>query len=185
MRPARQGDFDGLCGLYALINALDLAGGRRPRSPAHRRLFVGLAEALPGGKLRRAIDSGLNGRDLIKAATLAFPAFKKWLGGSVSVSRPFRKATFKTNEEFVEAMADIMMSGRSALVLNISTPTYNHWTVAASITPQAIILRDSGALKELRLARYTVRRGEYRIRPRETLLVHFRPRKTSAPEVAK
>lgn len=182
MRPARQGDFDGLCGLYALINALDLAGGKRPRSPAHRRLFVGLAEALPGGKLRRAIDSGLDGRDLIKAAALAFPASKKWLGGSVSVSRPFRKATFKTNEEFVEAMADIMASGRSALVLNISTPTYNHWTVAASITPQAIVLRDSGSLKDLRLARYTVRRGEYRILPRETLLVHFRPRGTAITE---
>lgn len=182
MRPARQGDFDGFCGLYALINALDLAGGKRPRSPVHRRLFVELAEALPGGKLRRALDDGLDGRDLIKAAGRAFPAFKKWLGGSVSVSRPFRKATFKTNEEFLEAMAGIMASGRSALILNISTPTYDHWTVAASITPQAIVLRDSGALKNVRLARYTVRSGEYRILPRETLLVHFHPRRTTLTE---
>lgn len=182
MRPARQGDFDGLCGIYALVNALDLAGGKRPRSPVHRRLFVALAEALPGGKLRTAIDTGLDGRDLVKAAALAFPAFKKSLGGSVSVIRPFRKATFKTNEEFVEAIADIMASGRSALILNVSTPAYDHWTVAASITSEAITLRDSGALKELRLARYTVRRGDYRIRPKETLLVHFRPRRTAFTE---
>lgn len=182
MRPARQGDFDGLCGLYALINALDLVGCKRGRSPIHRKIFVELAEALPTRKLRGAIDDGLHGRDLVEAAALAFPAFKKLLGGSVSVIRPFRKARFKTNEEFVEAVADIMASGRSALILNVSTPAYDHWTVAASITPEAITLRDSGALKELRLARYTVRRGDYRIRPKETLLVHFRPNRTAFAE---
>ena len=163
MRAARQGDFDGLCGLYAVINALDLAGCRRPRSPVHRKLFVGLAQALPGGKLRAAIGDGLGGRELIKAATLVFPGFRKSLGGLVTVSQPFRKATFETNEGFLEAMADIMASSRSALILNVSTPAYNHWTVAQEITPRAIIVRDSGALKELPLGRFTIRRGPYRI----------------------
>lgn len=182
MRPARQGDFDGLCGLYALINALDPAGCRMPRSPVHRKLFVALAAALPARKLGKAIDEGLEGKDLVKAAALAFPMFKRELGGLVTVSRPFPEATFQSNEAFVEAMADILVSGRSALVLNVSAPAYDHWTVAASITPSAITVRDSGALKELRLDRYTVRRGRYRLRPTETLLVHFKPRRPTKPK---
>jgi hypothetical protein len=177
MRPARQGDFDGLCGLYALINALDPAGCRMPRSPVHRKLFVALAAALPSRKLGKAIDEGLEGKALVKAAAVTLPMFKRGLGGLVTVSQPFPEATFRTNAEFVAAIADIMASGRSALVLNVSAPAYDHWTVAASITPLAITVRDSGALKELRLDRYTVRRGRYRIRPAETLLVHFKPRR--------
>ncbi len=182
MRPARQGDFDGLCGLYALINALDLVGFKRPRTPLHRSLFVTLAASVPSGTLRKAIDSGLNGRDLIKAADLAFPAFRKPLGGSVTVSRPFRRAVFETDAAFIEGMVDIMASGRSALILNVSTPTYSHWTVASSVTSQTIVLRDSGTMTELDLGRYSIKRGRYRIKPRETLLVHMRPRRTTMSE---
>ena len=182
MRAAKQGDYDGLCGLYALINALDLAGCKGGRLPVHRKLFEELAGSLPKGTLHRAIKDGLSGKDLLKAAAAVFPAFKKPLGGSVKVCRPFRETIFRTNDEFVESIADIMVSGRSALILNICTPVYDHWTVAASITPQAIVLRDSGALRELRLDRYTVRRGGYRILPRETLLVHVRPLKTRAAD---
>lgn len=175
MRPARQGDFDGLCGLYALINALDPAAGSRPRTPMHRDLFVALAHALPRQKLRQAMDVGLEGNDLIDAATSAFPLFKKRLGGHVSVMRPFKRQLFKTDADFLEAISDIMASGRSAIILNVHTPTYRHWTVAETITAEDILIRDSWALKALSRARYTVKRGPYRIHPSDTLLVHFRP----------
>ena len=175
MRPARQGDFDGLCGLYALINALDPATGSRPRTPMHRDLFVALAHALPCRKLRQAMDKGLESRDLIDAATSAFPLFKKRLGGHVSVMRPFKRQGFKTDGDFLEAISDIMASGRSAIILNVHAPTYRHWTVAERITAEDILIRDSWALKTLSRARYTVKRGPYRIHPSDTLLVHFRP----------
>lgn len=141
-----------------------------------------LAASVPSRTLRNAIDSGLNGRDLIKAADLTFPAFRKPLGGSVTVSRPFRRAVFETDAAFLEGMVDIMASGRSALILNVSTPTYSHWTVASSVTPQAIVLRDSGTMMELDLERYSIKRGRYRIKPQETLLVHMRPRRTPMSE---
>ncbi|MCA3699740.1 MAG: hypothetical protein IOB84_08130 [Brevundimonas sp.] len=175
MRPARQGDFDGLCGLYALINALDPAAGRRPRTPMHRDLFVALVHALPRRKLGQAMDVGLGSRDLIDAATAAFPLFKKRLGGHVSVMRPFKGQVLNTDADFLEAISDIMASGRSAIILNVHTPTFRHWTVAETITAQDILIRDSWALKALSRTRYTVKRGPYRIHPSETLMVHFRP----------
>ena len=175
MRAAKQGDFDGLCGLYALINTLDLIGFKRPRLPLHRQLFVELASSIPKTKLRTAIDTGLDGRDLIRAAKEAFPGYRKALGGVVTVTQPFRKRTFDTDEAFFETMPDIMASGRSALILNVSTPTYSHWTVALSVTPQAIAVRDSGTMTELSVERYSIWRGRYRIKPEETLLVHLEP----------
>lgn len=184
MRPARQGDFDGLCGLYALINALDPAAGSRPRTSMHRHLFVALAHSLPRQKLRQAMDIGLESRDLIKAANSAFPLFKKQLGGHVSVMRPFKRRAFRTDADYVESISDVMASGRSAIILNVHTPTYKHWTVADSITAEDILIRDSWALKALSRARYTVKRGPYRIHACETLLVHFRPLRKLSPDAA-
>lgn len=68
MRPARQGDFDGFCGIYSLINALDVAGFSTPRSAVHQRIFVALTDALPNRKLRVAIHRGLKGKDLVRAS---------------------------------------------------------------------------------------------------------------------
>lgn len=177
MRPARQGDFDGLCGLYALINTLDLIGFKRPRLPLHRQLFVELASSIPKSKLRTAIDTGLDGRDLIRAAKEAFPGYRKVLGGVVTVTQPLRKRTFDTDTAFLETMSDIMASGRSALILNLATPSYSHWTVVSSVTPPAIAVRDSGTITELSMERYSIVRGRYRIKPKETLLVHLEPRR--------
>jgi hypothetical protein len=145
----------------------------------HRELFVALAQALPRQKLRQAMDKGLEGRDLINAATSAFPLFKKRLGGQLSVTRPFKRQTFKTDADFLESISDIMASGRSAIILNVHTPTYMHWTVAETITAEEILIRDSWAMKALSRARYTIKRGRYRIHPSDTLLVHFRPLRSS------
>lgn len=180
MRPARQGDFDGFCGLYALINALDPAGCGGPRKPLHRDLFVAMAHALPRRKLRDAIADGLEGDDLLKVANATFPLFKKPLRGLVSVTRPFEDAAFRTDGDFIQAISDIMASGRSGVILNVRTPSYRHWTVAAGVTEDEIVLRDSWATKGLSRARYTVKRGAYRIHARDTLMLHHRPLKRLA-----
>lgn len=177
MRPSRQGDFDGFCGLYSLVNALDLVGYQRPRSAEHQRVFIALAEAVPAAKLRLAVGSGLGGRDLMRAAKSAFPAFRKALGGRVEVSRPYRRVRFKTDAAFLTAAAEAMSRDDVALILYVSTPDRDHWTVAQAITPTAITLRDSVAMKALPLNRYSTLKGRYRIVVRETLMVRLRLRK--------
>jgi hypothetical protein len=39
MRPARQGDLDGFCALYAVVNAVSLLDGLRPKPSLRRALF--------------------------------------------------------------------------------------------------------------------------------------------------
>lgn len=141
MKAARQGDFDGLCGLYALINALDPAGFKRSKSTMHQRMFAALAEALPCRKLRSAMTTiGLEGKDLVKAAHTAFPEFERILGGEIKVTRPFRRSSFKTDADFVTALQELTAQPNAGVIINMATPSYRHWTVVQSIDPDAFEL---------------------------------------------
>lgn len=176
MKPARQGDFDGLCGLYALINALDGVGFKRSRSTVHQRMFSALADALPCRKLRAAMTTtGLEGKDLVDAAHAAFPAFRRSLGGAIKVTRPFKRKSFTSDAVFLDAVAELLSQPGSAVIVNMTTPSYRHWTVVHAIGPSTIDLRDSWTLKTLSRDRYTIKRGPYRISPHETLLLQLKP----------
>jgi hypothetical protein len=176
-KPARQGDLDGLCGLYALINALEQVTAKPPGPALQMRLFASLTEALPAPKLRKALTDGLDGKELIKAARAAFPEHKKALGGVIKVSRPLRRQSFGTNAEFTAALTQLIEPGDVALIINFATPSYAHWTVVEAVEHGSLALRDSLGRKSLPLDRYTVRRGPYRILARETLMLQLHPSK--------
>ena len=55
MRAQKQGDLDGLCGLYAIVNAIELTGVVGPKSTFHRRLFKRLLNGLAEGELHQAM----------------------------------------------------------------------------------------------------------------------------------
>ncbi len=55
MRTTRQGTFDGLCGVYAILNALDPAGFKRPRGQLHAALFKELTYGLGSVSLLSAM----------------------------------------------------------------------------------------------------------------------------------
>lgn len=172
-KPARQGDLDGLCGLYALINALELVAVKPPGPALQMRLFVSLTEALPAPRLRKALANGLDGKTLIKAARTAFPEHKKALGGVVKVSRPLRRQSFRTNADFTTTLTRLMTPGDVALIINFATPRYAHWTVVEAVKHGSLVLRDSLGTNSLSMDRYTVKRGLYRILARETLMLQL------------
>lgn len=172
MRPARQGDFDGFCGIYSLINALEVAGFSTPRSAVHQRIFVALTDALPNRKLRVAIDRGLKGKDLVRASRVAFPDFEKRIGGEVSISRPFRHSSVESSDAVFRALG-ALMGTNSAVIIHLSTPAYRHWTVVQAIEPTSIVLRDSWTLRSLPLDRFSTE-GRYQVDVRETILVRIK-----------
>lgn len=180
-KPARQGDLDGLCGVYALINALELITAKPPGPAFQVRLFVSLTGSLSAPKLRKALVDGLNGQEVVKAARKAFPEHKKALGGRIEVSRPLRRQSFRTNAEFTAALNRLMEPGDTALIIHFATPRYAHWTAVQAVKPDVITLRDSLGTKSLSLERYTARRGPYRILARETLMLQLRPLRRPMP----
>lgn len=177
MRAARQGAFDGLCGVYALINCLDEVGLKRPRSKLHKDLFIALTHALPSDRLKAAMDDGLCTEDLIGAARRGFRAIRRQYFIDLRVGQPFAQRAFGSVDEFAASLTTFVQASSASVIINMGTPHYDHWTVVRGLEGRRLLVRDSGALKQLDLGRFTVDRGRYRLRPAETLLVQLRAAK--------
>lgn len=178
-KPARQGDLDGLCGFYAVINAMELVAPHAPGPSVQKSLFAALTRSLSNSALQKALVQGLDGKELVKASRPALSLHHKVLGSRIMVSRPFRRRSFRTNEEFISALTDATEIGGVAFILNIATPRYAHWTVVESASHTTITLRDSTSMRLLALDRYTIGRSPYRIHPRETLEVRVSLKRSS------
>lgn len=172
MRPASQGAFDGLCGIYAIINSMDGLGLKRPRSRFHKELFVSLTNALPTNRLRAAMDRGLTGDDLSSAARRAFRTLRETDG--LEVRRPFARRSFVCIHEYAAAICTLPEGEQTVAIINVSAPHYRHWTVACRVLGPWLLVRDSWNLDRLDLRRFNVDRGRYNIRTKDTLLLQWR-----------
>ena len=173
MRPARQGSLDGLCGLYAVINALELAGVPSRRS-LQTELFIQLAYGLGAGALLSAMHEGLETYDLVRAAAVAF----RWLsdnhGIALEAYQPFEGRRFRSVRTYRAALTKLVEHPETAVIISFKKPGFAHWSVAQEIDEHQIRLRDSGGMRALRLADFTLEHGPYRFRPADTVVIQRR-----------
>jgi hypothetical protein len=153
MRAARQGSFDGLCGVYAIINALDPAGVSLRRSQLHADLFKELAYGLGAVSLLAAMHDGLGRHDLLRTARAAF----RWLALEydihLTVDAPYAKSRFNAPRDFLDKLRRHMAADDEAVVAYVITPGRDHWTVPTAVVGRKIVLRDSGGIASLPLPR--------------------------------
>ena len=173
--PYRQGDLDGLCGIYSAINAVRALSPEIDVDDACW-LFDHLVQHLPkaggtAGAVANGIDCGVEGRLLLKAARYMadehdidltvrrLPTGVRRAGSIDLLWAALAKALAPT------CVAVIGLEGR-----------HSHWTVAAAATPRAIRLYDSGNIAQLRRRDCTVRKTANRVRlsPAQVFLVRRR-----------
>jgi hypothetical protein len=141
-RPFRQGDLDGLCGAYAVVNAVRLAAlpRRRLTRPACATLLAALVDELAeAGRLRDRVTSGMGRGSLARLLRRA----KVWLdvefGLALEVRRPFRKGGNPEAEACLRLLAGHLgQSGTAAIV-----GTETHWTVVSAVRGERLLLADS------------------------------------------
>lgn len=171
MRAVKQGELDALCGIYALINALEVAGVTGPRLPMHKQLFRRLTLGLPAERLQAAMFDGLDSEDLLETGKRAF----RWLGRRhkirVSLERPWHDEDFPTVDAFLASVRETARSPTAAVILNVHLPGLSHWSVVRRFDGRRALLRDSGNLRQLELDRFSLDRGRYRFSAIDTLLV--------------
>lgn len=169
MRPVKQGEFDGLCGLYSIINAIELTGVPGPRGLMHQQLFRRLVLSLPSDVAQNAIADGLNGADLIESSVRPF----RWLARThdlkLSLSQPWLDTPFSDMSEFLDALREQLRRSDRAIIINLKAPSPWHWTVLKSLTAECMLVRDSGRLSTLSLDRFSLSAGLYRFSARDTL----------------
>lgn len=171
MRPVRQGAFDALCGLYAVVNAVEVVGLKGPRSSFHKRLFDRLVVGLDHDDVKFAVTDGLGPDELIGAARKAFRWVDRTYGVKLSIRRPRHAGLVSDADEFLDWFDRATDDGRHAVIVNVVMPWLDHWTVAARRDGRRLIVRDSHGLQTLDLGRFTLGGGAYRLRADHTLLI--------------
>lgn len=169
MRAVQQGTFDGLCGIYAILNALDGVGVTGPRTHLHRNLFRSIVKATPPKTLAHAVSHGLETDQLIAAARKGLRWLRRDHDIDLRISRWRHRSTDKA--EFIRALSVLSRRPEHAVILCFAKPGLQHWSVVAKIDHHAIRLRDSGGLTHLEINRFELERCRYRLIPEDTIVV--------------
>ena len=141
--PAAQGDYDGLCGLYCIINAVKLvmAPHRELRHDEARSLFaVGVRFLLQRGGLPKAVHSCVRPRDWPGLAERIVASTQRIAGFPIVLDRPrlSANAPFEATLSHVERM---ITAGMAPCVF--LRGSYRHYSVISGYTPASLLLFDS------------------------------------------
>jgi len=141
--PFQQGDLDGLCAIYACINAAKLITGRLGHEKG-RELFLDAAVAL--AKRKRSIEYITEGTNSIDITCILrdiiCPEF------NIIRSKPFHKRSEVSTVEFWQTARRFLdQNNSSSILINLETWDYAHWTVINRISTNQIFLYDSSRRK--------------------------------------
>ena len=181
--PYLQGQIDGLCGFYGIINAFQCLFSATFTDDDAWQLMVSLCEAV-SHKFPAVIWKGAGVEDtvtLFKAAE-DFARKTKHLGGELRVTRPFARRRTERMQDFWAEIAAFLDRGeapraRRVAFIGIGHPD-NHWTVATRVTQRSVTFFDSWELKRLALRQFTISRdvaksngGMHKLDTRQTFLL--------------
>ncbi len=143
IQPVTQGSYDGLCGLYCIINAIRLvmAPHRQLRHEEVRTLFTAGVRFLERrGSLSEAVHSCVGERDWPKLAKRIVATAESMAGREILLEQP----AFSTDAPFPRTLGRIermIVSGKAPCVF--LRGRYRHYSVISGYTPLSLKLFDS------------------------------------------
>ena len=150
VKPLQQGDLDGLCGLYAAINALRLvlAPVRQVKRPEALLWFrTGLEFLGETGNLEDIIACGIGPQlwlDLMKKLAAVASGNNSFY---VSVSQPLKHTKPANRARMYETIEVAVLQGRAVLIS--LSGAHDHYTVVSGFSPSSLRLFDSGHLQRI------------------------------------
>ncbi len=160
LKPYRQGRLDGLCGVYALINALRLLCPRLDED-ACERAFCTLIRARarqtasPSASPLTVISGGLSRRELLRLIGSWQRFAAKELGVILTVSR------LKVPEPTLRGIwrgLSRALDGKSVVILGLDGAE-RHWTIVYAATERTLRVTDSSGLRMIFRSQCTVGRA--------------------------
>ena len=171
MRPLKQGTLDALCGIYAIVNALEQVGVGGPRSALHQELFEKLILALTPHQLRSGLICGLDADDLQYASRKAFRWLRRTHDVDLRLRIPFLDQEYENASDYVNAIREQSEERQRAVIICVEVPGRSHWTILRSVQGRWVYVRDSGRMRRLDLTRFQLGRGPYRFLPADTIVI--------------
>jgi hypothetical protein len=170
LQPYRQGRLDGLCGVYALINALRLLCPRLDEE-ACEAAFCALIRARARQKCSplAVISGGLSRRELMRLIGPWQRFAAKEFGATLAVSR------LKVSEPTLRGIWRGLcraLDDKSVAIVGLDG-VERHWTVGYAATERTLRVADSSSLRVIFRCQCTVgrTRARYQLRPSEVLIV--------------
>lgn len=174
MRTSYQGEFDGLCGVYAIINAVRQLGVRDVDRTLYAGLFRTMLRHVPASQLFAVIDEGFDPELLVASARKAFRQIKRRHAINLRLSQPLINRVYDGPERFRCDLRDLVARPDTAVVVCVRLPSSCHWSVVQRMTSRSMTLRDSDGFDGLRLEDFDINGGRRHFRTADTLIVHRR-----------
>jgi hypothetical protein len=155
--PFRQGHLDGLCGLYSIVNALDLMrdGGLTHSEDEAHRIMRALVDAVPE-RFPRAIWDGTKVQHIRRMLVAADAFARKRYKFGLDWNEPFLRRDFDTPAQYLAALREELVGGHLAIIG--LAPPWDHWTLVQKARSDGLDCVDSIELKHLDLAELHIRK---------------------------
>jgi hypothetical protein len=175
--PLQQGDLDGLCGAYAIVNAVThLLHDRGFTRPEANRLFRSLCRTLHRRqKMPQAVWRGTYIEDIDAMLRTVQRHVRESFGLRLRIARPFAGVAVRRKDKFFKVLSGSFEAteGRKVAIIGLDKPGF-HWTIAADVNHRCFRLYDSGRSKQLRYGDCTLGKtvhGRQVILPAETRIL--------------
>ncbi|MHB8790154.1 MAG: hypothetical protein ACYDBT_09765 [Desulfobulbaceae bacterium] len=145
MKPFQQGDLDGLCGIYAAINAAKLLSGKIGMNQGQEILMECIAVIQRKKPTIEFITegTGILGINRVLREVIC-PQYK------LQNTRPFKGQSGVTVDEFWSRLSELLHGPNpSTAIISYENWKHSHWTVAREITTKQILLFDSWHRKQI------------------------------------
>lgn len=167
----RQGDLDGLCGVYALINAVEIIAPR-PEECVETLMKACIHALYIRNGTPFFFLQGIGMNEMIHLLRMVVrPNF------SIQYQRPFARNAGVTLGEFWRiCRAFLDEDGRSVITV-LAANNIQHWTVIASMSDHCLFLMDSDGWNRVNRAALTVKPGkvkrQFRVFPSQTFFLNI------------
>jgi hypothetical protein len=164
----QQGHFDGLCGIYSLLNSIDHLHGRFNEDDCSK-LFEFLIKA-GGDQFPAAVYNGLDFGPLCDIAR-QIPAYMA-PRSVITLSTPYVGTDVDSADAFFDDLAGHITGRHAVAVIGLGAP-WDHWTVVSEVLPKSIRFVDSYGIKRFNRTKFSLTAGDDVIKLdfRETLII--------------
>lgn len=139
MKPLQQGDLDGLCGVYSILNALKTIGIRRSIEEWQDTLNQIIEHLQHHKKSSLFLTDGITTPDISRILRdIIVPQY------GIHYHKPFHKNSELALHTFWQSLfAYLSEDKKRAAIFAIAGSDYGHWTVASYLSQRRITLQDS------------------------------------------
>jgi hypothetical protein len=168
-KPDQQGKFDGLCGVYAILNSVKWL--YRIGEDDLDAMFRILCESLPG-KFPQALWNGLGVPEIRRLLDTSATYLAEQHGyDDFHWHLPFLRRQFSSAGSFWRSVGEqIPADVQAVVIIGLNTP-WDHWTVAHKVTPRAVAFFDSYGMRRYPFTSFTLDKAKAGDLPGQKIMI--------------